>query len=297
MKNIVITIFIVSIVAVLGLYFVSFQVRETESALVTTFGKPTRQITEPGWYFKWLAPIQNTYKFDSRMRILEADTSETTTKGAVPIIVNTYVVWKISEPLGFFNAVGTIDEAENKLRSQINDTQNRVIGRHGFGEFVNSDPSKIKFDEIQGEMLADLKQAVETDYGIEIKALGIKQLKISEDVTEKVFERMRAERNRRTEATIAVGTAQETKIKSNAKSKETELMAAAEARAKSIMGQGDAEAAKFYRMLDADPELAMFLRDVETLKTTLKERATIFFSADTEPFKLLKGMPKLKPKK
>ena len=297
MKNIAITIFIVFIVAVLGLYFVSFQVRETESALVTTFGKPTRQITEPGWYFKWPAPIQNTYKFDSRMRVLEADTSETTTKGAVPIIVNTYVVWKIAEPLGFFNAVGTINEAENKLRSQINDTQNRVIGRHGFGEFVNSDPSKIKFDEIQAEMLVDLQQAVKADYGIEIKTLGIKQLKISEDVTEKVFERMRAERNRRTLATIAEGAAQETKIISNAKSKETELMAAAEARAKAIRGQGDAEAAKFYKMLDADPELAMFLRDMEMLKATLNERTTIVFSADAEPFKWLKEMPKLKPKK
>ena len=49
MKNIAITIFIVLIVAVMVLYFVSFQVREIESAMVTTFGKPTRGITEPGW--------------------------------------------------------------------------------------------------------------------------------------------------------------------------------------------------------------------------------------------------------
>jgi len=297
MKNIAITIFIVLIVAVMGLYFVSFQVREIESALVTTFGKPTREITEPGWYFKWPSPIQRVYKFDSRMRVFEADISETTTKAAVPIIVNTFIVWKIAEPLGFFNAVGTVREAESKLLSQIGDTQNKVIGRHFFSEFVNSDPAKIKFREIEAEMLADLKQAVRADYGIEIKTLGIKQLKVSEDVSKDVFERMRAERNRKTEATIAQGNAEATKIKTDADSKKTELLAAAEARAKAIRGQGDAEAAKYYKMLEDDPELAMFLRDIEALKKTLEQRSTIVLSADTEPFKLLKQMPILEPKK
>ena len=297
MKNIAITIFIVLIVAVMVLYLVSFQVREIESVLVTTFGKPTREITEPGWYFKWPAPIQRVHPFDSRMRVFEAELGETTTKGAVPIIVNTFIVWKIAEPLEFFNAVGTIKEAENKLRSQLGDTQNKVIGRHYFAEFINSDPAKIKFEEIQDEMLTDLKQAVREDYGIEIKTLGIKQLKVSEDVTKDVFERMRAERNRKTEATIAEGNAEATRIKADADSKKTELLAAAEARAKAIRAEGDAEAAKYYKLLDEDPEFAIFLRKIEALKKYLEKRSTIIFSADMEPFELLRKMPVLEPKK
>jgi membrane protease subunit HflC len=297
MKNIAITIFIVLLIGVLGLYLISFQVREIESALVTTFGKPTRQLTEPGWYFKWPAPIQRIYKFDSRMRVFEADIGETTTKGAVPIIVNTFIVWRIAEPLVFFNAVGTVREAESKLLSQISDTQNKVIGRHSFGEFVNSDPAKIKFEQIQDEMLTDIKQAARENYGIEIKTIGIRQLKVSEDVSKDVFERMRAERNRKTEATIAQGNAEATRIRADADSKRTELLAAAQARAKAIRGQGDAEAAKFYKLLEEDPDLAMFLRDIEALKKILQERSTIVLSADTEPFKLLKKMPDIKPKK
>jgi len=297
MKNITITIFVVSIAIVLGLYLVCFQVRETESALVTTFGKPTREITEPGLYFKWPAPIQYIYKFDSRLRDLEADLGETTTKGAVPIIVNTYIVWKIAEPLEFFNAVGTVKEAESKLLSQISDTQNKIIGLHNFSEFVNSDTGKIKFDQIEAEMLTDIKQGVKDDYGIEIRTMGIRQLKVSEDVSKDVFARMRAERNRKTEATIAQGNAEATKIKTDADSKKTELLAAAEARAKAIRGQGDAEAAKFYKLLEADPQLAIFLREIEALKKILEKRSTIVISADTEPFKLLKEMPDLEPKK
>lgn len=297
MKDIAITIFIVLVIAILGLYLVSFQVREIESALVTTFGKPTREITEPGWYFKWPAPIQRVYPFDSRMRVFEGDLGETTTKGAVPIIVNTYVVWKIAEPLKFFNAVGTVKEAESKLLSQLSDAQNKAVGRHNFSEFVNSDPSKIRFEGIEDEMLAELQQTVRDDYGIEIKTLGIKQLKVSEDVSKDVFERMRAERNRKTEATIAEGNAEATRIRTDADSKKIELLAAAEARAKAIRGQGDAEAAKYYKMLEADPDLAMFLRDIEALKRILEQRSTIVLSADTEPFKLLKEMPVLKPKR
>jgi len=296
MKNIAITIFIVLAVVVLGLYLVSFQVREIESALVTTFGKPTRQITEPGWYFKWPVPIQQVYKFDRRMRVLEAEIGETTTKGAVPIIVNTFIVWKIAEPLKFFNAVGTIREAESKLRSQISDTQNRIIGLHEFSEFVNSNPGKIKFDQIEAEMLSDLKQAITDNYGIETKTFGIKQLKISADVSKDVFERMRAERNRRTESTIAQGNAEATRIKTDADSKKTELLAAAEARAKAIMGQGDAEAAKYYKMLEADPELAAFLRKIDAFKKISEKRTTFLLTPDTEPFDLLRKMPDLKPK-
>jgi len=297
MKSIAITIFIVLIIAVLALYLFSFQVREIESALVTTFGEPTRQITQPGWYFKWPAPIQRVDKFDSRMRVFDPDLGETATKGAVPIIVNTYIVWQIGEPLAFFNAIerGSIREAERKLLSQINDTQNRVIGRHSFSEFVNSDPTRIKFQQIEAEMLDDLRQAVSAaNYGIDIKTLGIKQLKISEDVSKDVFERMKTERNRRTEATIAQGNAEATKIKTDADSIKTELLAAAEARAKAIMGQGDAEAAKYYEMLEEEPELAIFLRNVEALKNVLKE-TTILLPADAPPLTLLKGMPDLRP--
>jgi len=296
MKNIVITIFVALVVLIMGLYLISFQVRETESALVTRFGKPVRTITEPKLCFKLPTPIERVHRFDSRMHVFEADLGETTTKGAVPIIVNTYVVWRISEPLRFLNSVGTVKEAEVKLYSQITDTQNRVIGQHSFGEFVNSDPAKIKFKVIEAEMLADLEQTLSNEYGIEIKTLGIKQLKVSKDVTVKVFERMKAARSLRTKATISEGEGQATRIRGDANFKKSVLRTTAEARALDIRGQGDAEAARHYKLLEEDPELAMFLRNIDSLEKILKERSTIVIPADSEPFKLLKEAPSLKPK-
>lgn len=297
MKSIAITILVLLLITILGLYLVSFQVRQTEFALVTTFGKPVRELTEPRLYFKWPPPIQRVHKFDSRLRVFEAELGETTTKGAVPIIVNTYVVWKIARPLDFFNAVGTVREAENKLRSQLSNTQNEVIGQHSFSEFINSDVEKIKFEEIEEEMLASLQKAVAEDYGIEVQALGIKQLKVSKDVSKDIFERMQAERNAMTQNTISEGTAEAGKIRADAEMKKTILLSTAESRAKTIRGEGDAEAAKYYEMLQAEPELAMFLRDIEALKKILEKRSTIILSTDSEPFKLLRQIPALESKK
>ena len=297
MKNIAIPILVAVIFLVMVVYLVTFQVRETESAFVTRFGKPVREVTEPGLYCKWPTPIEQVHKFDSRMRVFEAaELSETTTAGRVPIIVNTYVVWRVAEPLKFLNAVKTVGNAEVKLRNQISDTQNRIIGQHTFGEFVNSDPNRIRFDEIQTQMLADLQEPVRRDYGIEVKTVGIKQLKVSEDVTKKVFERMKAERKRRTGDIIAGGQADAIKIRAEANKQKEVLLAAAGARAKWIRGQGDKEAAKYYKMLEEDPQLAMYLRNLEALAVTLKERATLVIPADCPPFDLLRRIPSLEPR-
>jgi membrane protease subunit HflC len=295
MKNVSIPVFLLLLFIVLVLVSTTFQVRETESVLVTTFGRTTRTFTAPGLRFKWPPPIEWVHRFDSRLRVLEAELGETTTKGAVPVIVNTFVVWRIAEPNVFFNSVGSVTEAETKLISQISDTQNKVIGRHFFSEFVNSDPAKVQFEAIESEMLTELSSAVKDVYGIEIKTVGIKQLKVSEDVSKDVFERMRKERQRRTEATIAEGTAAARKIQTDADSMQTELLAAADARAKAIRAQGDAEAATYYKLLEQDPQLAMFLRDIESLKKILEKRSTLVIGADAEPFKILKEMPKLEP--
>ncbi len=106
---------------------------------------------------------------------------------------------------------------------------------------------------------------------------------------------MKAERIRRAAAIISQGSVEADKIRTDADRKSQELLAAAEARAKVIRGKGDYEAARYYKMLDADPELAMLLRDLESLEVMLKDRTTYIVPTDTQPFKLLQGMPDLKP--
>jgi membrane protease subunit HflC len=288
MKNIAITIFIILIIATLGLYLISFQVRQTESCLVITFGNPGRQITEPGWYFKWPFPIQQVVKYESRMKVYTTETEETLTADGSPIIVSTYIAWKISNPLDFYKATRKIMNPEEELlKSRIRNTQNNVIGQHNFSEFINSDASKIRFKEIEEEMLGNLQKAVAAaDYGIEIKTLGIKQLKVSEAVSKKVFDRMKSERNRQAQDIITEGNAAVVQIAERARSISEELTVAAQARAKEIMGEGDRAAAEFYRLLDADPELAKLLRALEALPVMLGKNSTYVLTTDMDPFQL-----------
>ena len=297
MKNVSVLILVILIAVVLVLCFVSFQVRETEVSLVTTFGKPTRSISEPGWYWKWPLPIQMVYKFDSRAHLYEGLMEETSTRGGEPIVVTSYIVWSVGDPQEFLEALQDKEGAEDQLKSLLRDTQNSIIGQHYFSEFVNSSRDQIKFEEIEDEMYTALKQRLaDKRYGIEVKGVGIKQLGISEEVTQDVFDRMRADRNRKTETILAEGNAEATKIRTGAESKRTEFLAVVEAQAKSIRGEGDAEAAKYYKLLEADPDFAMFLRNLEALGKILKEKSTIVLGAESEPIKLLKGIPDIKPK-
>ncbi|MEN6307071.1 MAG: protease modulator HflC [Anaerohalosphaeraceae bacterium] len=294
MKNIWGVISIIVVVAALALAMCSFQVRQTETALVTRFGDPVRTITEPGFQFRWPIGIENVHKFDSRLQLLDVTLEETTTAGGEPIIVNSFIVWRIAEPQKYLVSVRDTKGAQSQLESLLRNAQNSVIGRHYFSDFVNTDPGKVRFEAIEGEILQEIAPRANGSYGIEVASVGIKRLKISEKTTEKVFERMKADRKRKTDNILAAGTSEAEKILSDAQAKQKELLAVAEAQAKAIRGAGDAEAAAYYKMLEADPELAMFLRDLEALRTILKERSTIVLGTDTEPMQLLKGIPDMK---
>jgi modulator of FtsH protease HflC len=296
MKNLFVTILLIIIVIVLGLKFCFYQVRETESVLITRFGKPVAEKVDPGLYIKWPSPIEKVHRFDSRLQLFEGQMEETTTKGGEPVVVTSYIAWRIAEPQKFFERVSTVNDVQKFLLSQLRNEQNEVIGRHYFSEFINTDPEKINFEGIENELLQSLSTELSDKYGIEVSMVGIKKFEINEEVTAEVFNRMKADRNRKTETILGVGNATATKIRTDAESKKTELLAAANARAKAIMGRGDAEAARYYKMLEEDPELAMFLRDIEALKVMLEKDTTIVLGADTQPIGLLKDVPDISPK-
>ena len=296
MKNVWVFVFVLLIVIVLGLYLFTFMLPHTQIAVVTTFGEPTKTLHKPGIYFKWPRPINDVKRYDGRSQFYETVLTDTTTAGGEPITVTSYIIWKISDPLVFRESVVDREEAEVQLNVLLQDTQNTVIGQHYFSDFVNSDIEKIKFTEIENEMASKIGPAAEK-LGIDVKVVGIRRLAVNETVTKAVFERMKAERKRKTDAITKAGETEADTIKKNAEARRTELLAIVEARAKSIRGSGDAEAAGYYSMLEEDPEFAMFLRDIEALRKILEKETTIILGADTDPLQLLKKVPDIQPKK
>ena len=212
MKNLFLTFLLVVIVIVLGLKFCCYQVRETESVLVTRFGKPVAERIEPKLYIKWPAPIEQVHRFDSRLQLFEGQMEETTTKGGEPVIVTSYIAWRIAEPQKFFERVSTVKDVQKFLMSQLRNEQNDVIGRHYFSEFINTDPDKINFAGIENELREALARELSDKYGIEVAMVGIKKFEINEEVTQEVFNRMKADRNRKTETILGVGNATPSRI-------------------------------------------------------------------------------------
>src|SRR5438046_800432 len=103
MKRSPITLIIGALLLVIAfLMLFTFQVRKSEVAVVTTFGKPTREITEPGPRFKAPWPIQMVHKFDQRIQNFEDRLTEGLTRDSFNLLTSVYVGWKITKPSVFF---------------------------------------------------------------------------------------------------------------------------------------------------------------------------------------------------
>lgn len=297
MKNFWAILSVIIVIVILLLTSVLYQVRATETVIIKRFGKVIKTVNDPGLQKKFPTPIDVVVRFDSRSRLLDySPIEETTTAGGEPIIVKSYAVWAIAEPGRFLEAVKDIEGAENTLVTLLRNAQNSVIGKHYFSEFVNTNPEKIRFEEIENEIITEISSKAMQEYGIAIKTVGIKQLNVPKDVTTKVFDRMKADRNRKKDAILAQGRAEAERIMSDAQAKQKELLAVAATQAQAIRADGDAQAAKYYEMLKENPELAMFLRNLQALKEVLAEKTTIVLGVETEPIDLLKGIPDLQSK-
>lgn len=267
----------------------TFQVRQTEVAVVTRFGKVNRPITEPGFNFRAPWPIENVYKFENRLQSFERKFEQTTTRDGRPLLITVFIGWRIAKPQLFLERFdkGDYVKAEQTLENLVRDTKNGVLGQHPFADLISTDPAKLKFDEIEAEMLTSIKSRAEQDYGIEVKLLGIKQLGLPESVTQAVFQRMSEERNVLVKQYMSEGDAEARKIRAESDRKSTELIAQASAKETEILGQAEAEASKHLAVFDQNPELAAFLLRLRAIEAALKDRTTLILDQQTPPFDML----------
>ena len=268
----------------------TFQVRQTEIVVLTTFAKPSATpIDKPGLYFKWPLPIQRVYRFDKRKHNFEDAYEQMLTADGHNLLASVYVGWTIDRPREFFNSfpAGTPAAAEPQLKSLVRSVKQAVIGKHPFSDFVSSDPKQVKFAQVEQEILRQIQASAVTNYGVKIEFVGIKQLGIPENVTAKVFERMTAERQREIEKLKAMGEREAIGIKSAADTERAAIMAQAEKEASAIKGAADAEATKHFGTFQQNQELAVFLVQLKALESTLSKGATLVVDPTISPFNLL----------
>src|SRR5438270_4982699 len=173
MKRNLITLITAAVLLVIFICMLfTFQVRQTEVAVVTTFGEYSRSITEPGLKGRLPWPIQKVYQFDNRMQTLERKFDETITKDQINVVIAVYVGWRIDNPKLFLESFnGDMTRAEQTLEPVLRHAKSGVLGRYNFSDLISTNQAELKFDQIEKEMLESVQAQVKTNYGIAAETL------------------------------------------------------------------------------------------------------------------------------
>ena len=292
-NRITFAIAIVLSLVVLAMLFV-FQVRTTEVAVVTTFGRISRT-AGPGPHFR-LPLVQGVHKFDTRIQVHRSAFEQVYTSDQQPLLVAVYVGWNIDDAVTVLNRFSSdreeaIKKASHNLEGMIRNAYSGVIGRHPFSHFVSTDEKQLKFVEIEQEIQARLQAECRSiTNGLNIAFLGIERMGLPESVTKEVFKNMESERERLVTAITSDGERQASDIRSKADFESAKLLAEADATATRIQGEADKQAQKSYAVFEQAPELATFLIKLKALEQLLQNRSTLILDDMTSPIDLMKQL-------
>ena len=203
------------------------------------------------------------------------------------VIVGIYVIYKISDPVKFFSTLVDIPRAETQLNTWMRSSRSDVIGQFAFSQLINPKPKAMKLEEVEKQIKAKLVKMA-SGYGIEVKSVGIKSINIPESISKKVFDRMKQERNSAAQVFLSAGQKRAKEIQIDANSKVSAMLADAEAQAKEIRAEGDAKAAEYYSTFKKNPELAIFLRKLDSLRKVMQSKTTLILDTDSAPFDIMK---------
>ncbi|MDQ7014584.1 MAG: SPFH domain-containing protein [Planctomycetota bacterium] len=300
MKKLVPIILAVVFVLAMLSYSMTYTVRFTEAAVVTTFGKASAEstITEPGMRFKAPYPIQSVTTYDTRMRLLQTRAEAQQTSDDKQIVIEAFLTWRVSDPLKFYErfsnsgnrAEDHFDAATSTLRSLLSGALSET-GKYALSELFSSENAS-KLPELEGRILSALREPQGggvsiADYGIEPASVGIYRVRLAEETTQAVNDRIAANRDRLAKAIEAQGEAEAEAIRAKAREDRDRILAFANRRAKEIEAEGDTAAAQYQRQMGKYPELAVFLKNLDLISASLSDRATVILSTDSPGLRLL----------
>ncbi len=292
MKSIPPIIATIVLVAVLAMYLFTFQVRSTEVAIIKTFGKAQEtpiRVDEndkrffSGLHFKWPWPIQSAEKYDTRLRQLDDRIEETPTLDSKQIILTTFTLWTISDPYKFHTSYLTVEAGEDALRSRVRTVKKAVIGRHDFSDFVSTNKADRKLRQIEQEMMAEIAETAEAQFGVKVKLFGIKQLSLPESVTEAVFTTMKSSQEIKAQRYKSEGKAEARRIVAGAESAAERIRAVVDRKVSMIESKGLAEVGKIYSEFAEHQELRIFLDNLAALEEIMRTRTEIFMDTSFQP--------------
>lgn len=284
-----------------GSFAMTYTVRFTESAVLTTFGSAGEDAikSSPGLYLKLPYPFQNVTKYDTRARLIQTRSATQQTRDDSQVIVEAFAVWTVDDPLEFFQRFSSAgrraedhyERAEEILRSALQSAVGET-SNFSLAELFRPEQGGSAIPDLEARMLEVLTGgAGETgsglsDYGVSVAFVGVNRVVLPEQTTQKVIQRMGENRDRLAAELQTQGTALAQSLQAQANADAEKIRAFAQRRAAEIRAQGEFEAAEYLAQQNELPELAVFLDQVAMLRGALAERFTLIVSEDDAAFNI-----------
>ena len=261
--------------------------QQNEYKLIRQFGKVDRVISSSGISFK-IPFIESTQSLPKETLLYDLAASDVITKDKKTMISDSYVLWKISDPLKFAQTLNSsVESGESRINTAVYNATKNAISSMSQDQVIKSR---------DGELSDMVMEAIGTNmdqYGIELLKFETKQLDLPDDNKEAVYERMISERDNIAATYKAEGNS-EAKVIRNKTDKEVAIQISdAKKQAEILEAEGEQEYMKILAQAYGEEdrsEFYSFVRSLDALKTSMKgEDKTVILSADSPIAQIFEG--------
>ena len=261
--------------------------QQNEYKLIRQFGKVDRVISSSGISFK-IPFIESTQSLPKETLLYDLAASDVITKDKKTMIRDSYVLWKISDPLKFAQTLNSsVESGESRINTAVYNATKNAISSMSQDQVITSR---------DGELSDMVMEAIGTNmdqYGIELLKFETKQLDLPDDNKEAVYERMISERDNIAATYKAEGNS-EAKVIRNKTDKEVAIQISdAKKQAEILEAEGEQEYMKILAQAYGEEdrsEFYSFVRSLDALKTSMKgEDKTVILSADSPIAQIFEG--------
>ena len=281
---------LIALVVLLVLFWFGFtcEVREGNCAVILRLGAVREEITDAGIYLKLPWPFETVVSYDNRLQYLESNQLETTTSDKRNIILQSYVVWQIDDPVRYHNSVGAQGTVDTYIKDQIFSATNSTMGGYRLTELVSLEKEELKIDQIQNEIFTRVHDTCLANYGIKICDVSILRLSLPNTNLESVFQQMTADRQKDIDAILAEAQLESTRITTEADQQSAQIIANGTTEAAKINAETETQVAKIYaEAQSANIELYQFLMNLDTMIASVNDSTIMVVKADEYPFNIL----------
>lgn len=268
------------VTVILAILFLSsaYTLKENEFGLIKEFGKVVETKAEAGLYFK--KPfIQSVMKLPKEEQLYDLASSDVITSDKKSMIADCYVIWKIEDPLKYYQTLKSISNAESRIDILVYNSMKNVISSTKQDEVIQGKDGTLSI-----KIMEDLSEKNSADqYGISINSVEMKLLDLPSDNKDAVYSRMISERNKIAAQYKAEGESEAKQIRNDVDYQVRVILSNAEKDAKSIIAEGEAEYMKIIQDAYNSPErneFYQFLRGLEATKASLSEGTMVIIDDD-----------------